>query len=126
MLFGHVVIIFIYALYKGELEHRSVKRYYARTNKTRVATQIARIHRRERILRREFERRRQSNAQVTESLRQKKISHHHHITHSRNHPLKVALWLSLRAGDPRYLVRRTEFVLKWFKHNVLYCAEFST
>ena len=73
-----------------------------------------------------IERRRQSNAQVTESLRQKKISHHHHITHSRNHPLKVALWLSLRAGDPRYLVRRTEFVLKWFKHNVLYCAEFST
>lgn len=100
--------------HQGELEHRRVKRFYARTNKVRFIPQIIRLESRERALqrrrlnlenalerlerRREAKRRKTSKRPVTvtvgfeeaEALAATPPEVHHHLSHSRNFPVSLA------------------------------------
>ncbi|KAK7696214.1 hypothetical protein QCA50_000867 [Cerrena zonata] len=78
-----------YSTQPGELEHRSVKRYYRRTNKIDATRQIARIHRRERILQKALAQRRSERTKLKESNSQKSINDHHYISPSRNFPVRL-------------------------------------
>lgn len=104
---------------QGELEHRRVKKYYARTNKVRFIRQIVRLESRERAL----ERRRRQMQQLddrqaakrqktkkrrnasTVALEESEIlgetppDVHHHISHSRNFPVPIYRWLHEDGSD---------------------------
>ncbi|KAK7682685.1 hypothetical protein QCA50_014068 [Cerrena zonata] len=88
-----------YSTQAGELEHRSVKRYYGRTNKIEHTRQIARMYRRERILKRALEQRLQLREKRKETRRQQSLNDHHHIAESRNFALKLGPWLKSMSVD---------------------------
>ena len=74
--------------------------------------QMARLHRRERVLRVALERRKQANLTQKEHARAgdedghyKSIDDHHFISHSRNTPLRIWSWLAkTHTDDLRYKV----------------------
>lgn len=111
--------------YQGELEHRRVKRYYARTNKNGAVRQITRLERREHVL---LHRIRLKNSQETqtnfstekagskrrkvkvkttpsmdfaesESLPYTPPEYHHHISTSRNFPIHVQSFIDATTND---------------------------
>ncbi|KAJ7331379.1 hypothetical protein DFH08DRAFT_708356, partial [Mycena albidolilacea] len=113
---------------QGELEHRRVKRYYARTNKNHAVRQITQLERRETALLRIASRARSSaqrkvnpttatpvpqnhkrnlrNRETyisfaeSESLPYTTSDEHHHISPSRNFPLHLTAWLAKNRDDP--------------------------
>jgi len=106
---------------QGELEHRRVKRFYSRTNKNNVGSQIAKHERRERLLR-AISRRREGSADnlsapepeasrvslnfdVSEALPPTPPSQHHHISEERKHHLNIPTWLKENEGDLAVQVR---------------------
>lgn len=94
--------------WQSELEHRSVKRAYARTNKIHHARHIARIHRRERLMKRVLlqaeytkigrKRKRGSNSTSTQ-VKIDPAKGHHHISLSRNYPTRVLRWVAEHEED---------------------------
>ena len=91
--------------YQGELEHRSVKRYYTRTNKIHPTRQIARIHRRERVLQKALNGHFRSRATRADTKARKSLyQEHHYISSSRNFPIRLSPWLSLNCQNPHFKV----------------------
>ncbi|GBE78097.1 hypothetical protein SCP_0109790 [Sparassis crispa] len=101
-----------YSTQPGELEHRRVKRYYARTNKNNATRQITLLQRREQIMQtrtlnftvqkplgRRLRRSAVSSGQP-EVLPYTPPEAHHHISHSRNFPVKLSVWLGDNLDDP--------------------------
>ncbi|KAI0069490.1 hypothetical protein K474DRAFT_1610373, partial [Panus rudis PR-1116 ss-1] len=100
--------------FQGELQHRRVKRFYARTNKIRTARQIARLSERDRALRKDSpDHRRQrgkySKAQLDVRVSMHQRAHeipsitpdmHHWISHSRHSPVNLRYWLRDNNSDP--------------------------
>jgi len=119
---------------KGELEHKRVKRFYARTNKTKTfVTQIAKHLRRERILRKIFQRVKHQAAEknplssnVAANSSSSLPSHqpqapsipfeqsdplpltppelHHHISNTQQFYENIPWWLDLHDGDVALIV----------------------
>ncbi|KAI0080905.1 hypothetical protein K474DRAFT_1576474, partial [Panus rudis PR-1116 ss-1] len=100
-----------YSTQIGELQHRRVKRFYARTNKHRTTRQIARLNERERALRGTGVGRKPSptrklnkytKAELSVRARMQNRVHdllfippeaHHFISESRNNPVHLSNWL---------------------------------
>lgn len=114
---------------QGELEHRQVKRFYARTNKNAAVGQITRLERRERAMTRIKRRKEKAvipqethtgrkNKKIrahidfleSESLPYTAPELHHHISKSRNFPMNIMGFLSDNQGDPAIVVRLSFFV----------------
>ncbi|KDR69150.1 hypothetical protein GALMADRAFT_230924 [Galerina marginata CBS 339.88] len=118
-----------YSTQPGELEHRRVKRFYARTNKNNAVRQMTRLERREFGLRRLIRKQAREEARkdpskftsqhqkATPTAPKKTITPHidfaesealpftppdlhHHISHSRNFPFNISSFLSSNVGDP--------------------------
>ncbi|KAK7680030.1 hypothetical protein QCA50_016976 [Cerrena zonata] len=92
-----------YSTQPGELEHRNVKRYYARSNKIRATAQMANIHRRERILQKTIKRLKNLRTKIADRRHREAanvISSHHFISDSRNNPVYIDSWLESFPGDP--------------------------
>ena len=116
---------------KGELEHRRVKRFYARTNKNNAVRQMTRLERREKALRRlihlnkdktEYQTERSGHKKrkvmvekvksrptipftLSEALPYTPPEYHHHISPSRNFPIHIHTFLnSTRVDDPAVVV----------------------
>jgi hypothetical protein len=116
---------------KGELEHRRVKRFYARTNKNNAVRQMTRLERREQALHRlillnkdktEFQTERSGHKKrkvmvekvmsrptipftLSEALPYTPPEYHHHISPSRNFPIHIHTFLnSTRVDDPAVVV----------------------
>ncbi|KAJ7105541.1 hypothetical protein C8R44DRAFT_639148, partial [Mycena epipterygia] len=102
----------------GELEHRRVKRYYARTNKNDAVGQMTQLGRRETALlkisraKKEAEHRKRKvpappkkisavlDFAESESLPYTPPEAHFHISLSRNFHCNLPTWLSANVGDP--------------------------
>ncbi|KAF8074854.1 hypothetical protein FPV67DRAFT_601603 [Lyophyllum atratum] len=102
-----------YSTQPGELEHRRVKKFYARTNKNQAVRQMTKLERRERALRKHCRARevpekgkkgKTANPRIafteTEVLPLTPPEVHHHISSSRNFHLDIPTWLAANAGDP--------------------------
>ena len=96
-------------LEKGELEHRRVKKFYARTNKNAAIRQITRLERREDALRRIQRRKARESATTvkpyltfteSEALPYTPPVLHHHISDLRNFPVNITSFLASFQGDP--------------------------
>lgn len=108
------------SLSKGELEHRRVKKFYARTNKNfSYMKQITRLERREKAL--ERRRRNMDKLQLRQEAKRQKRSEnscrvtvaleeseslgytppdvHHHISHSRNYPVPLRTFMEDEVND---------------------------
>ena len=128
-----VLIISVIGSYlnQGELEHRRVKRFYARTNKNNAIRQMTRLERREQALRRLILLNKDKTEYHTETSGHKKRKvmvenvksrptipftlsealpytppeYHHHISPSRNFPIHIHTFLnSTRVDDPAIVV----------------------
>ncbi|KJA14075.1 hypothetical protein HYPSUDRAFT_107425, partial [Hypholoma sublateritium FD-334 SS-4] len=101
-----------YSTQPGELEHRRVKKYYARTNKNCATRQITRLERREHILLSRTQstigqekqtgfsiERAGSKRRKSESLPYTPPEYHHHISTSRNFPLHIQNLLDSTTDD---------------------------
>ncbi|KAI0073432.1 hypothetical protein K474DRAFT_1603363 [Panus rudis PR-1116 ss-1] len=102
-----------YSTQIGELQHRRVKRFYARTNKIRTARQIARLNERARALR--------SKAELNVRIHMQQRSHaiptitpdmHHWISHSRHTPLLIYPWFRDHCDHPAL----KDFIVKLKNH----------
>ncbi|KAJ7097121.1 hypothetical protein B0H15DRAFT_920861 [Mycena belliarum] len=117
-----------YSTQPGELEHRRVKRFYARTNKNQAVRQITQLERRESALTQIKARADKNAALVTkkttptpvpqghkQKLKKKTLGipfvesealpyttpeEHHHISVSRNFSYHLSSWLNEHLGDP--------------------------
>ncbi|KAJ6608894.1 hypothetical protein B0H10DRAFT_2301109, partial [Mycena sp. CBHHK59/15] len=116
-----------YSTQPGELEHRRVKRFYARTNKNRAVRQMTQLERRESSLMRIAIRARMNTRLFGKTiatpdhqghkrkLKKRKVfvpfaesealpyttpDRHHHISTSRNFSLHLSSWLRENQGDP--------------------------
>ncbi|KAG6895033.1 hypothetical protein C0992_003455 [Termitomyces sp. T32_za158] len=126
-----------YSTQTGELEHRRVKKFYARTNKNNAIPQITRLERRERVLERtrqqnmtqKIERQSKSRKQRSFIANQPRLDFsqseplpptppelHHHISPSHNNHLHIPTWLAANAGD----LAITNFLPK-LKEHLLAC-----
>ncbi|KAJ7118375.1 hypothetical protein C8R44DRAFT_554907, partial [Mycena epipterygia] len=112
---------------QGELEHRRVKRFYARTNKNNAVRQMTQLERRESSLRRmkaravkaanlllkttptpdaQGHKRKRNRASLAvpfaeaEALPYTAPEEHHHMSSSRNLSYHVPSWLNEHRGDP--------------------------
>lgn len=84
---------------QGEFAHRIVKRLFALTNKKDAVTQIATKYRRE--ARSSEAKTSRANCQLdVEELEVVAPELHHHISHSRNSPLKIRNFLRHNPEDP--------------------------
>ncbi|THH19983.1 hypothetical protein EUX98_g8669 [Antrodiella citrinella] len=117
-----------YSTQPGELEHRRVKRYYARTNKIKAARQIARQQRREEEMRKRKERVYKAlgkkkarpkaaaslptNAEQPEPLNFTPPEDHHQISHSRHFGCMFPQWLE----DFRYDPAMKDFMPRLLNH----------
>ena len=123
-------------LNKGELEHRRVKRFYARTNKNNAIRQMTRLERREQALRRLILLNKDKDKTVTEyrtetnGHKKRKVmaenvkirptipftlsealpytppEYHHHISPSRNFPVHIHTFLNSTRLDDPAVVVR--------------------
>ncbi|KAH9942660.1 hypothetical protein B0H21DRAFT_710231 [Amylocystis lapponica] len=106
----------------GELEHRRVKRFYARTNKNNHPSQIAKLQRREQMLEAARRREGKSPAHATGKRKRKPEAEqhnepglqfgdqdllpftspkdHHHISDSRRYHEDITRWLGENRKDP--------------------------
>ncbi|KAI0069724.1 hypothetical protein K474DRAFT_1713979 [Panus rudis PR-1116 ss-1] len=118
-----------YSTQIGELQHRRVKRFYARTNKHRSTRQIARLNERERALRglgvgQKLSPARKLNKYTKAELSVRAHMHnrahdlpvippeaHHFISESRNHPVHLSNWLHATQS-------KTDAALKDFRINL--------
>ncbi|KAK7037071.1 hypothetical protein R3P38DRAFT_3480997 [Favolaschia claudopus] len=130
----------------GELEHRRVKAYYARTNKNQAVRQISKLERRETALLRMAARarskaqhlggtkptpvaqgyaKRLKKAQTylsfaeSEALPYTTPSQHHHISRSRNTSFHLSSWLAKNKDDPAtkdFLPKLQEHLLSRLDH----------
>ncbi|KAF9472386.1 hypothetical protein BDN70DRAFT_900592 [Pholiota conissans] len=103
-----------YSTQPGELEHRRVKRFYARTNKNGAVRQMTRLERRENILVRSKRRHEKSKScknkansyhalgfADSEALPYTPPEFHHHVSTSRNFPVHIETFLaSTSKTDP--------------------------
>ncbi|KAI0069257.1 hypothetical protein BV25DRAFT_1867060 [Artomyces pyxidatus] len=122
-----------YSTQPGELEHRRVKRYYARTNKNNAVHQITLLQRREEGLRRMMRGKTITRKPLRRSSRRKAAvgfdqaeplpftppENHHHISHSRKHPLQLSNWLAESAEDPAtkdFMPRLQDHILERLRH----------
>ncbi|KAJ7777634.1 hypothetical protein DFH07DRAFT_976756 [Mycena maculata] len=128
-----------YSTQPGELEHRRVKRFYARTNKNLAVRQMTLLERRETSLLRMARRARISAQRLggttptpvpqghkqklkkastyvpfseSEALPYTTPEQHHHISPSRNTSLHLSSWLSTNRDDPA----TTDFLPKLQEH----------
>lgn len=112
-------------LLQGELEHRRVKRYYARTNKNKYTRQVARQERRQRLLRGIKRKMDEADAAAptttsatnssndrpsftfaqSEPLPPTAPRQHHHISDSRRTGINIPTYLGNHEGDPAIRVR---------------------
>jgi hypothetical protein len=90
-----ILMVFI----KGELEHRSAKARYTRTNRKNFTKQITQIERRQARLRRIREGHRRSGKPQDEQVVGSPEAHHH-IGKSQNNPEHITHFLRKNAGDP--------------------------
>ncbi|KAF8151063.1 hypothetical protein BJ912DRAFT_1071771 [Pholiota molesta] len=99
-----------YSTQSGELEHRRVKRFYARTNKNRAVRQITRLERREHMLaglKREKANRTTNRSKTSPTLdfaQSEVLPHtppefHHHISMSRNFPVHIQNFLAATSNE---------------------------
>ncbi|KAG6906368.1 hypothetical protein DXG01_014299, partial [Tephrocybe rancida] len=91
----------------GELEHRTVKARYKRTDRKAYSQQIARIERREAHVRRIEARTSPLDRADNETVRQATPDVHHVIGKTENLPLHVGIFVNDHAGDPAIRVRIT-------------------
>ncbi|KAJ7906438.1 hypothetical protein B0H13DRAFT_2333474 [Mycena leptocephala] len=135
-----------YSTQPGELEHRRVKRFYARTNKNRAVRQMTMLERRETALLRMAGRahkkalhfgkttstpvpqgykQRLKKAQTyvpfaeSEALPCTRPDQHHHISPSRNTSLHLSSWLGKSGDDPAtkdFLPKLQEHLLSRLEH----------
>jgi len=84
---------------QGEFAHRIVKRLFALTNKKDAVTQIATKYRRE-ARSSEMKTPRADHQLDVEESEVVAPELHHHISHSRNSPLKIRNFLHHNPGDP--------------------------
>ncbi|KAF5384836.1 hypothetical protein D9615_000907 [Tricholomella constricta] len=108
-----------YSTQPGELEHRRVKKFYARTNKNQAVRQMTKLEQRERALRMQRQALKKGKApenrnngrkglianpridfSASEALPHTPPEVHHHISPSRNFHLDIPTWLAGNAGDP--------------------------
>lgn len=95
----------IYSLFsQGELEHRSVKRHYSRTNKINHTRQIANHQRRERVLHDAFSRLIEARQEEHTAKRARLKNAHHIISSSRNCTHRLEGWLQSKGLDTEYKV----------------------
>lgn len=98
------LLLTLFQPFQGELEHRRVKRFYARTNKNAYVRQIARQERRERLLRGIEKRMRSASilgmvappdavASQPEYLPPTAPRAHHHISEDRRYGITVRAYL---------------------------------
>ena len=91
---------------QSELEHRSVKRYYTHINKINTARDIARVERRERLVRKA--RLQQEYARLVRKRKnppkKNPAEGHHFISSSRNEPLPLGYWISSQPDTPMWKV----------------------
>ncbi|KJA20606.1 hypothetical protein HYPSUDRAFT_141916, partial [Hypholoma sublateritium FD-334 SS-4] len=98
-----------YSTQPGELEHRRVKKYYARTNKNCATRQITRLERREHVLlnwtqskigqEKSIKVSPTMNFKQSESLPYTPPEYHHHISTSRNFPVHIQNLLDSTTDD---------------------------
>ncbi|KAI0073099.1 hypothetical protein K474DRAFT_1723253 [Panus rudis PR-1116 ss-1] len=102
--------------YQGELQHRRVKRFYARTNKHRSTRQIARLNERERALQAL-----QADRGLDTRTRMQRRIHdlpiippeaHHFIAESRNDPVNLSNWLHTKASKADIALKDFRIKLK--------------
>ncbi|KAJ6451830.1 hypothetical protein C8R47DRAFT_1030639, partial [Mycena vitilis] len=115
-----------YSTQPGELEHRRVKRFYARTNKNQPVRQMTVVERRETYLlqmasRARTKARRLGNTIATpsEPLPYTAAKEHHHISESLNTSLHLSSWLSQNIDDPAtkdFLPKLQEHLLSRLEH----------
>lgn len=127
---------------KGKLEHRRVKRFYARTNKLQFERQIARHQLRERVLRKIHLRSEavKANGQAASSSDNKPKAAtvpfegsdplpytmptaHYHVSEATRHPENITAWLATNQGDPATKVHM--FNVIEFHFIFQYCRTFS-
>lgn len=122
---GLYCYLLTYQCSQGELEHRHVKRFYARTNKNQAVRQMTRLERREYVLRRMNARKQRRHASPTprthptpmrnrngnrinsahldfaelEALPYTAPEQHHHISSSRNFPIDIPAFIEGNAED---------------------------
>lgn len=111
----HLLTNLIMDVFKGEREHRRVKRFYARTNKNKFTRQCAYHEWRERILRNMKRKADKGKAKDTSANRCKENSLnftdseplpftapkvYHHISESKRFYVDLTQWLGNNAGDP--------------------------
>ncbi|KZT30276.1 hypothetical protein NEOLEDRAFT_1153539 [Neolentinus lepideus HHB14362 ss-1] len=111
-----------YSTQTGEMEHKSVKSWYARTNKNNATRQITLLQRHKQAMIQHSKDvpshgkppRRRGGVAVdgADPLPYTPPDVHHHISHSRNSPLYVLHWLSSNAEDPAL----TDFLPKLQDH----------
>jgi len=120
--FAHINKLYLTGTYKGELEHRRVKRFYGRTNKQQFLGQIAKHQRRERLLQRIKQRlanKTSSDAglpvqqprgyQDPDELPYTKPEAHYHISASEKEFLNVTSFLSQNRDERALEVSQSEF-----------------
>ncbi|KAJ7210726.1 hypothetical protein GGX14DRAFT_363047 [Mycena pura] len=118
-----------YSTQPGELEHRRVKRFYARTSKNRAIKQITVLERRERGLTDMFaphrraalamskmkptpNRQRRGKPLNRETLPYTDPEQHHHIANAKHNPISLGSWLPEHRDDPA----TTNFLTKLLDH----------
>ena len=108
-------------LLQGELEHRRVKRFYARTNKNSAIHQMTRLERREFALQKlvklkgkaassgpakgSTKIRTNVSFEDSEALPYTPAEEHHHISKSRNYHMNIMAFLSSNRDDPAIMVK---------------------
>jgi hypothetical protein len=96
---------------QGELAHRTVKQHYRRTNKINSTSQIAKLERRSTRLQRVREaiQKRELTARLhahhiplsgRDPLPNTSVEQHHHISDSRNFPLRLMSFVHDPPNDP--------------------------
>ncbi|KAJ7244602.1 hypothetical protein B0H12DRAFT_1236060 [Mycena haematopus] len=106
-----------YSTQPGELEHRRVKGFYARTNKNKPLRQMTQLERRNTTL--NHKKKAQIPFDQSESLPYTSPEQHHHISPSRNFSLHLTAWLQSNYGDPAvtdFLPKLQEHVLSRLAH----------
>ena len=120
--------------WKGELEHRRVKRFYARTNKTKTfVTQISKHFRRERILRKISQRAEKEAANnnsflpgsgdttsdllLSDPLPLTPPEAHHHISNTQQFYENIPRWLDEHDGDLALIV--SSFFITFSLHSLI-------
>ncbi|KAJ7218251.1 hypothetical protein B0H12DRAFT_1001581, partial [Mycena haematopus] len=101
-----------YSTQPGELEHRRVKGFYARTNKNKAVRQMTQLERRNTTLLRIASHAHSKAKRRSESLPYTAPEQHYHISPSRNFSFHLTAWLRSNQGDPAV----TDFLPKLQEH----------